>query len=70
MGTNIIKQPIRKAYCPTCGCIFTWDRPHPISEKWSTPVLRCPACGQFIKISENHKRITKMIQDGTIEYEE
>lgn len=63
---NIIRQPIRKAYCPTCGCIFEWDKPHPNSEKWSTPVIQCPVCGQFIKIKDNTERILKILQDESI----
>jgi len=63
---NIIQQPIRKVYCPTCGCIFEWDKPHPNSKRWSTPVVQCPACGQFIKIKDNTERILKILQDESI----
>ena len=63
---NIIQQPIRKVYCPTCACIFEWDRPHPNSVKWCVPVVQCPACGQFIKIKDNTERILKILQDESI----
>lgn len=51
---QIIKKGTKKIEeCPTCGCVFSYERVDlcmdPISREW---IINCPQCSKAIKVFE------------------
>lgn len=52
---KIIKEPNNIITCPTCGCVFKWDKNDLVDTRnlsCKIPRLHCPVCEQLILLSK------------------